>query len=108
MTITHMDLSNVYDHPAAVLRSTADAIAGRYPITVEDGDAARSLHVAAATLDSYERAHSVTFAALDKDTLASLREAYDRLSDSDQYEDRVIAANDVANAVRDLLGFDNQ
>jgi len=70
------DLTTVRDHPAAILANEAK-------------DPAGSVH-----LLMYEVDHNVTFAALDNDALAAVREAYEFAPQSD-----------LASAVCDLLGL---
>lgn len=74
------DLTTVRDHPAAILANEAK-------------DPAGSVH-----LLLYEVHHNVTFAALDNDALAAVREAYER--------DDLASLLEFRSAVCDLLGLE--
>lgn len=82
------DLTTARDHPAALL----DAAANPYPASI---------------LWKYERDNGVTFAALDNDALAAVREAYARMQEAPRNSgDRNLARIDLADAVADLLGLE--
>jgi hypothetical protein len=97
----HVDLTAVKDRPATLLRIAADNLV-RVPMPAEDSALARGLHVAAATLDSHEREHGVTFAALDNDALEAVRDAYEALKTGVVTVDK---ADDLLAAVQGLLGL---
>lgn len=94
------DLTTIYDHPARVLRAAADSLMDRFPATPEEKAEATTLHVAAATLDTYEREHGVTFAALSTEGLKAVREEWEKGVNGD-------VRNDLFGTVRDLLGLDD-
>lgn len=77
------DLTKVSDHPATLLETR--------PSGVPALDIPRIL-TDAAFLRNYERLMSVTFAALDNDTLAAVREAYSYFSPRSQHFDYVPVA----------------
>lgn len=96
------DLRTQRDHPAALLQAEADRLSRpevhRGTIT-HPGEWSR----AADLLRQHEAMHQVTFAALDNDTLARVREAYEHPHETSAFR----AGDDLADAVRDLLGLDD-
>jgi hypothetical protein len=97
------DLSTVRDHPANVLDNanvtfTAEAKPGKIIVAVRDTTPADVLR-------EYEALENVTFAALDNEALAALREAQTGgvvILGSLDYVARLVAIED---AVRALLGL---
>jgi selenocysteine lyase/cysteine desulfurase len=90
------DLTKVQDHPATVLRTEATT----HSIT-------SSVYITGAeTLESYEKEHGVTFAALDNDALEAVREAHEAFHNADSADSYQVAATSLADAVRDLLGLE--
>ena len=85
------DLTKVNDHPAALLET------GNLNDVKTEVDAARALR-------RYEQDRGVTFAALDNEALARVREAYDR-ANTVRTDDRESALSDFQDAVSDLLGL---
>ena len=77
-----MDLTTAHDHPAVLLTE-------------------RRQEMAATILRDYESERGITFAALDNDTLASLRAAYEAIDGPNSGQ----AMADLVNAVGDLLGL---
>lgn len=86
------DLTAVRDHPAAILAAIPQG-ASPQPTGL----------LAALALLEHEERHGVTFAALDNDALASVREAYDALDNTEPTFEQV---RDLARSVADLLGLE--
>lgn len=88
-----IDLKTSETHPVLVLRT----VGNRHDTAEYNG--------AASLLEAYETAREVTFAALDNDTLAAIREEYAAMQDAtQQVADRI--ARDIVGLVRDLLHLD--
>jgi len=91
-----LDLTTVNDHPATLLTH-------RY----YDGNTQAAFHMAAAVLERHETEHNVTFAALDNDALAAVREAYDDLYPENDPPRAARAVADLVSALNSLLGLDS-
>ncbi len=92
------DLTKVNDHPIAVLRKAAqDAHEAQTSPTAQAAYTA-----AAETLFQHEQTNGVIFAALDKDALARVAEAYGAFSDHRSER----KGGELASAIADLLGLD--
>lgn len=105
-----LDLKTVNDHPATLLERG-------FPKPDPDNDkdlfgfvgasvAAHWVGEAARALRTYETHHNVTFAALDNDALAQVREAYDGLYSADPLR-ADLAVGDLVSALCSLLGLDS-
>lgn len=93
------DLTTAHNHPANLLR---DFYAPAHA-TVADAEGYRA---AASALNGFETVNKVTFAALDNDALARVRESYADAADADSgSEYRKQALSELAAAVSDLLGL---
>jgi hypothetical protein len=94
------DLTTVHDHPATLLFKWAE---GQH--TAERHDAVESM---AYCLESYQEEREVTFAALDNDALAAVREAYLGYSTTSRFDSgrKASYADDLASAINGLLGLD--
>lgn len=100
----HMDLSKAPDHPAVLTRANAERQAA-------SGNLGTSavLNRWADDLALYQARRGVTFAALDNDALANVREAYERTQASDwRTTDHEVAIDDLIIAVQALLGLDQE
>ena len=93
------DLNTVKDHPAQILNDR-DA-----SLTTDDGRMPDDLEYAANVLRAYESNNNVTFAALDNDALAVLRDAYEGVVNQQGYisRERVSA---LLSAIDGLLGME--
>lgn len=87
------DLTQVHDHPARML----DMRNGPTDLF--------TAHECAEYLLVYERAKGVTFAALDHDALAAVREAFEQVQSAGNAFDCAQAGQDLAEAVNQLLGL---
>lgn len=89
-----IDLATIHDHPIQVLLRTPGIPVGTYTAAVR-------------RLSDYEAEHKVTFTALDNDTLANLREAYEAsmVALPNTGDHRAVDV-DVLRAVADLLGLE--
>lgn len=97
------DLTTVKDHPATLLRKHYA------PIQASLGNDTEAVVYTSAgnALNNYEQVNNVTFAALDNEALAAVREAYAEAEDLPFGAQRHQALDDLAAAVRDLLGLAN-
>jgi len=95
------DLTTVKDHPATLLREHY----APQQVAIGNIDDADGLVIAGRVLNDYERVNNVTFAALDNDALAAVREAYTEVEGLPFGAQRHQALDDLAAAVRDLLGL---
>lgn len=96
------NLKKANDHPSAILRHAGPQQA---VVAVKTGYA-----IAAAALQTYEREHDVTFAALSDEGLADLQvvwQAY-RLTPTNDRSSRVQSLLQIADIVGDLLGLDDE
>jgi len=95
------DLTTVKDHPATLLRKHYA------PIQASLGNDTEAVIYTSAgnALSNYEQVNNVTFAALDNDALTAVREAYERVVNSNPGYLRDNAEIDLTDAVRDLLGL---
>lgn len=95
------DLTTVRDHPATLLRKVAE------DVVTMSATRRHGMKDAAEVLDLHENLNGVTFAALDNDALAAVREAYaEFLTGEGDYQ--YIGGGPLADAVRDLLGLADQ
>lgn len=89
------DLARVNDHPAAVLERQANVTQ-------------MVAHTAAEALREYEQEKKVTFAALDNDTLAIVRQAYENVQMLPSGLTAYMASQRELNqAIGDLLGLED-
>lgn len=93
------DLNAVKDHPATILSALADTL-------IEGGWVRATVADTANVLREYEQEHAVTFAALDNDALAAVRDAHALVERSDLGSvQRVRALSALYLAVGGLLGL---
>lgn len=106
-----LDLTRVKDHPSRVLdRITYDGPKGESETQTQFAlrlVRAANIEEAATALASYEGEHNVTFAALDNDALAAVREAYAAGEDATGIVDVSTAHQALRDAVNALLGLDD-
>lgn len=101
-----MDLSKAYDHPVQVLRKYLESVNRAEAFSAELKKL--SAQDACQVLEAYEKEHDVTFAALDNETLAALKEAYWRDADPDFDESLSERRRmDIENAIDRLLGLED-
>jgi hypothetical protein len=93
------DLATVKDHPATIIDRLREHSTTGF----------RSFSQAASHLRDFERRESVTFAALDNDALAAVREAYAAFSEhtGEITQDEINALITLRRAVADLLGLED-
>ena len=103
------NLAAVNDHPSTVLIAAAPKPDHEVVTNIQHfvADSARAVWFerAAHVLREYEAQHDVTFAALDNDALANLRDAWDACADSSDVPAFLKQVKVVFEAISDLLGL---
>lgn len=92
--MTATDLTKVFDHPARII----DEWVGSLPRGVEHQEIAGGIR-AREVLESHEKEHNVTFAALDNDAWVAVKEEYDRYVNGYSHA--------LGAAINDLLGLED-